>query len=199
MEDVNIIDGAVLFLVFLSALLAYSRGLVREIMAIVGWILAAFLAFIFAPKMMPLVKEIPIIGPILADSCELAIIASFAAVFAIALVLVSFFTPLLTALINKTAAGKVDQALGFLFGVIRGLAVIAIMFFTYKSALSTNSFNLVDVSRSAFIFGNVVTNIEERNPERILGPDTSVKAYFAKTQRITYLRFYLIRVFKNIQ
>ena len=90
MEDVNIIDGAVLFLVFLSALLAYSRGLIREIMAIVGWIIAAFLAFIFAPKMMPLVKEIPMIGPLLAESCELSIIASFATVFAVALVIVSF-------------------------------------------------------------------------------------------------------------
>ena len=169
MEDVNIIDGAVLFLVFLSALLAYSRGLVREIMAIVGWILAAFLAFIFAPKMMPLVKEIPMIGPLLAESCELSIIASFATVFAVALVIVSFFTPLLTSLINKTAAAKIDQALGFLFGVIRGLAVIAVMFFTYKSVLSSNSFTLVDESRSSLIFGNVVTNIEERNPERVLG------------------------------
>ena len=169
MEGVNIIDGAILFLVFLSAILAYSRGAVREIMAIVGWIVAAFLAFIFAPQVMPLVKEVPMIGPILADSCELAIITSFAAVFAVALVIVSFFTPLLTSLIDKTAAGRVDRALGFLFGVLRGIAVIAIMFFAYKSILSSNSFALVDESRSAVIFGNVVTNIEERNPERLLG------------------------------
>jgi membrane protein required for colicin V production len=168
MESVNIIDGTVLFLVFLSAILAYSRGVVREIMAIVGWVMAAFLAFIFAPQVMPLVKEIPMIGPILADSCELAIIASFAAVFAVALVIVSFFTPLLTSLIDKTAAGRVDRAMGFLFGILRGLAVIAIMFFAYKSILSSDSFALVEESRSAVIFGNVVTNIEERNPERAL-------------------------------
>jgi membrane protein required for colicin V production len=91
MEGVNIIDGTVLFLLLLSAVLAYSRGMVREIMAVIGWIVAAFLAFIFAPQVMPLVKEVPMIGPILADSCELAIIASFAGVFAVALVIVSFF------------------------------------------------------------------------------------------------------------
>ncbi len=169
MEGVNIIDGAVLFLVFLSAILAYSRGVVRETMAIVGWIVAAFLAFIFAPQVKPLVKEVPMIGPILADSCELAIIASFVAVFAVALVIMSFFTPLLTSLINKTAADKIDRAMGFLFGVLRGIAVIAVMFFAYKSILSSDSFALVDESRSAIIFGNVVTNIEKRNPERALG------------------------------
>jgi membrane protein required for colicin V production len=59
--------------------------------------------------------------------------------------------------------------MGFLFGVLRGIAVIAITFFAYKSILNSNSFALVDESRSAVIFGNVVTNIEERNPERLLG------------------------------
>ncbi len=169
MEGVNIIDGAVLFLVFLSAILAYSRGVVRETMAIVGWIVAAFLAFIFAPQVKPLVKEVPMIGPILADSCELAIIASFVAVFAVALVIISFFTPLLTSLIDKTAAGRIDRAIGFLFGALRGIAVIGVMFFAYKSIFSSDSFALVDESRSAIIFGNVVTNIEKRNPERALG------------------------------
>ena len=168
MEGFNIIDGAILVIVLLSAILAYARGLVREIMAILGWIAAAFVAFIFAPQVKPLVKEIPIIGPIITDSCELSIIASFTGVFALSLVIFSFFTPLLSSLINKTSAGSVDRALGFLFGMIRGVALIAIMFFAYKSIFSTETFYMVDNSRSAVIFGNVVTNIEGRNPERAL-------------------------------
>ena len=36
------------------------------------------------------------------------------------LMLVSFFTPLLSVVINKTALNKPDQALGFIFGVLRG-------------------------------------------------------------------------------
>ena len=168
MEGFNIVDGVILVIVLLSAILAYARGLVREIMAILGWIAAAFVAFIFAPQVKPLVKEIPIIGPIITDSCELSIIASFAGVFAVSLVIFSFFTPLLSSLINKTSAGSVDRALGFLFGMIRGVALIAIMFFAYKSIFSTETFYMVDNSRSAVIFGNVVTNIEGRNPERAL-------------------------------
>ena len=168
MEGFNIVDGAILVIVLLSAILAYARGLVREIMAILGWIAAAFVAFIFAPQVKPLVKEIPIIGPIITDSCELSIIASFTGVFALSLVIFSFFTPLLSSLINKTSAGSVDRALGFLFGMIRGVALIAIMFFAYKSIFSTETFYMVDNSRSAVIFGNVVTNIEGRNPERAL-------------------------------
>ena len=68
------------------------------------------------------------IGPILADSCELSIIASFAAVFAITLMIVSFFTPLLSSLINKSVLSGVDQVLGFIFGVLRGIALSRLPF-----------------------------------------------------------------------
>lgn len=169
MDGFNIIDGVVLIVVVLSALLAYSRGLVREIMAIAGWVGAAFLAFIFSPQVMPLIKEIPVVGPILSDSCELAIIASFAAVFAVSLVIVSFFTPLLSSLINKSALGTVDQGLGFVFGVLRGIALIAVAFFAYKTVLSAESFPIVDQSRSAQVFDDMVTSIEESEPERLFG------------------------------
>ena len=169
MEGFNIVDGIILATVVISSLLAYARGLVREVMAIVGWIVAAIAAFVFAPQVMPLVKEIPVVGSILADSCELSIIASFAAVFAIALLIMSFFTPLLSSLINKSMLGKLDQSLGFIFGVIRGIALIAIGFFAYNTVLSAESFPMIDKSRSAQVFGDMATSIEERNPERALG------------------------------
>ena len=78
MEGFTIIDGVVALVIVLSALLAYSRGFVREAMAIVGWIAAAVVAFIFSPKIEPLIKEVPVLGEFIADSCELSIIAAFA-------------------------------------------------------------------------------------------------------------------------
>lgn len=169
MEGFNVIDIAVLVAVILSSLLAYSRGFVREAMAIAGWIAAAFIAFVFAPQVMPLVKEIPVIGPFLADSCELAMIASFAAVFALTLIIVSFFTPLLSSLIDKTSLGKLDQGLGFIFGVLRGIALVAVAFFAYKTVLSADAFPIVDQSRSALVFQDAVNSIEAQNPERLFG------------------------------
>ena len=93
MEGFTIIDGVVAVVIILSALLAYGRGFVREAMAIAGWIAAAILAFLFAPRVEPLVREIPVIGDFIADSCELSIIGAFALVFAVALIVVSLFTP----------------------------------------------------------------------------------------------------------
>ena len=85
---------------------------VREAMAIIGWIAAAVLAFLFAATAEPLVKEIPYVGDYLRDSCELSIIAAFAAVFAIALVLVSLFTPLFASVVQRSALGGLDRGLG---------------------------------------------------------------------------------------
>ena len=84
MEGFTVIDAVVAVVIVLSALLAYSRGLVREVLAIVGWVAAAILAFMFAPQAQPLMSEIPVVGEFLSDSCELSIIAAFAAVFALA-------------------------------------------------------------------------------------------------------------------
>ena len=125
MEGFTIVDGVVALIVVVSAVLAYSRGFVRETLSILGWVVAAVLAYIFAPKAEPLVREIPVVGDFL-DSCELSLIAAFAGVFAIALVLVSIFTPLFSSAVQRSAVGGLDQGLGFLFGVLRGLVLIAI-------------------------------------------------------------------------
>ena len=84
MEGFTLVDGVVVAVILVSAILAYSRGFVREVLSIAGWVIAAVVAFVFAPQAEPLVKEIPVVGAYLADSCELSILAAFTAVFAIA-------------------------------------------------------------------------------------------------------------------
>lgn len=173
MEGFTIIDGVVALVIVVSALLAYSRGFVREVMAIIGWVAAAVVAFIFAPQVQPLVTEVPVIGEFISDSCELSIIAAFAAVFAVALIVVSFFTPLFASLVQRSALGGLDQGAGFLFGVARGILLVAIAFFVYDSVITAQSFTIVDESRSAQVFSRMTTSIEEQDPEQALGWVTS--------------------------
>ncbi|EBA09698.1 CvpA family protein [Sagittula stellata] len=169
MDGFTIVDGIVAAIVVMSALLAYSRGLVREAMAIVGWIVAAILAFMFAAQVQPLVKELPVVGEFLSDSCELSIIAAFAAVFTIALLIVSLFTPLFSSLIQRSALGGLDQALGFFFGVARGIVLVAIAFFVYETVITAQDVAMIDDSRSAAVFSQFSGKIEEQNPEQALG------------------------------
>ncbi|MEJ6398602.1 CvpA family protein [Yoonia sp. 208BN28-4] len=167
--DFTIIDGVVAIIIVLSALLAYSRGLVREAMAIAGWIGATILAFIFADQVQPLVRQVPVLGDFIGDSCELSIIAAFAAVFAVALVVVSIFTPLFSSLVQRSALGGLDQGLGFLFGVFRGILLVAVAFFVYQTVLSAQQIEMVENSRSAAVFKQFTGQIEDRDPEAALG------------------------------
>lgn len=169
MQGFTIIDGVVALIIVVSALLAYSRGMVREILAIVGWIAAAVLAFVFAPQVEPLITEIPVLGDFIADSCELSVIAAFAAVFAVALIVMSFFTPLFSSLVQRSALGGIDQGLGFLFGVARGVVLVAIGFFVYDSVMTGQNYTIVDESRSAQVFSRLNDKISERDPEQALG------------------------------
>lgn len=169
MEGFTIIDGVVALVIVVSALLAYGRGFVRELMAIVGWVASTVLAYLFAPRVEPLVRELPVVGEFLADSCELSIIAAFAVVLAVTLIIVSLFTPLFSSLVQRSVLGGADQALGFVFGVARGVLLVAIVFFVYNVVITGQEFTMVDDSRSAKVFGTFTGRIEQQNPEQALG------------------------------
>ncbi len=169
MEGFTLVDGIVAVVIVLSAILAYSRGLVREALAILGWIGAAVVAYMFAAPVQPLVREAPFIGDFLGESCELSVIAAFAAVFALGLIVASLFAPLFSSLVQRSVLGGLDQGLGFLFGVLRGIVLVAIAFIVYDLAMGPNSIPMVDSSRSARVFATFQTNIDQTLPEDVPG------------------------------
>ncbi|MDS9949967.1 MAG: CvpA family protein, partial [Planktomarina sp.] len=168
LDGFTIIDFGVIVIIAVSALLAFSRGIVREGMAIAGWIAAAILAFIFADTAQPLVRQIPYLGDILGDSCELLILASFAVIFAIALLIVSIFTPLLSSLVQKSILSGLDKNLGFIFGICRGLVLVIAAFFVYFTVMPNQKVISIETSKSATIFQYYADDFKNQNPETAL-------------------------------
>ena len=168
MDGFTIIDFGVIVIIAVSALLAFSRGIVREGMTIAGWIAAAILAFIFADTAQPLVRQIPYLGDILGDSCELLILASFAVIFAIALLIVSIFTPLLSSLVQKSILSGLDKNLGFIFGICRGLVLVIAAFFVYFTVMPNQKVISIETSKSATIFQYYADDFKNQNPETAL-------------------------------
>jgi membrane protein required for colicin V production len=165
MEGFTIVDAIVAVIILVSAILAYGRGFVREVLAIAGWVAAAVVAFIFAPQAEPLIQQIPVLDKFLGDSCELSIIAAFAGVFAVALIVMSIFTPLFSSAIQRSALGGLDQGLGFLFGVLRGILLVAVAFVVYNRVLVDATVPVVDNSRSAVVFASVEDRLNAEMPE----------------------------------
>jgi membrane protein required for colicin V production len=165
MEGFTIVDGIVLVVIVLSAILAYARGLVREALSIVGWIVAALAGFYFAPMVEPLMREIPVLRDVLGTNCELGILAGFAVAFAVALILVSLFTPLLAGAVQNSALGPVDQGLGFVFGIARGVLLVVIALIVYNTIFGgAGGIEQVDQSRSVAVFGDLERRIADMLP-----------------------------------
>ncbi len=166
MTSFTLVDGIVLGLIAISAILAYARGFVREIMSIVGWVAAAAAGFAFAGVTAPLVREIPVLRDVIGPSCELSILVAFAIVFAIALVIVSLFTPLLSGWVQGSAIGPVDQGLGLLFGVGRGVLLVVVALVVYQRIFgAAGGVDMVDNSRSKAMFVELEARLAAALPE----------------------------------
>ncbi len=164
MEGFTLVDGIVAGAIVISAILAYSRGFVREALSIGGWILAAVVAFIFAPNALPLIRELPYLGDFIGESCELGVMASFAGVFAVALVVVSLFTPMFATAVQRSVIGGFDAGLGFLFGVARGVLLVVVAFIAYDRVVGSEPVAMVADSRSAQVFAHLQTRVEAEIP-----------------------------------
>lgn len=181
MNGFTLVDGIVLVVVVLSAILAYSRGFMREMLAIAGWVIAAICGFFFAPAVEPLVREIPVLKDIIGTTCELSMLAAFAAVFAVALVIVSIFTPLLSGAVQNSALGPVDQGLGFLFGVARGVLLVVIALVVYDTVMGgEGGVAQIDNSRSRVILSSIEQKVAAALPEN--GPEWVGEQFSQLTQ-----------------
>ncbi len=170
MEGFTIIDGGALFVLVVSALLAYSRGFVREVLSIIGWVVAAVAAFIFAPDVVPLVFEIPYLDKIIGTSCVLATLAAFGIVFVGALIVVSIFTPLISGVIQNSAIGPLDQGLGFLFGLARGALLIVLVLIVYDQFIAgSGPVPMIEDSKTREILAGAQENIAAQLPEDARG------------------------------
>jgi membrane protein required for colicin V production len=120
------LDLAVIMIVMVSGMLALLRGFTREVLAIASWVAAAAAAYYLHPLAMPYIK------PYISKE-EIALAASVASVFFIALIVVSLFTVKLSDVILDSKIGALDRSLGFVFGAVRGLllAVVAFLFYAW--------------------------------------------------------------------
>ncbi|MFO1103753.1 MAG: CvpA family protein [Methylocystis sp.] len=120
------LDLAVIIVVLVSGMLALLRGFTREVLAILSWVAAAAAAYFFYPLALPYIK------PYIAKD-EIALLASAASVFLVALIAVSLVTVKLSDIILDSKVGALDRTLGFLFGAVRGalIAVVAFVFYSW--------------------------------------------------------------------
>ncbi|MBC8338511.1 MAG: CvpA family protein [Rhodospirillales bacterium] len=115
------LDVGVGVLLLISAILAYARGLVQEVLSIAGWIGATFATFYGFPYLRPYAREFTSID----------IVADFGAgiiIFVTALVILSLMTRRISKVVKSSALSAIDRSLGFLFGLARGALIVVVAY-----------------------------------------------------------------------
>ncbi len=164
--EFTVVDAGVAAIALLSGILAYSRGFTRELFALAGWAAAAVAAYYLAPMLEPLIREAPVIGSYLAGACVISTIAAFTIVIAVALLILSMFTPLVSGLVLDSMLAPIDRMLGFLFGVLRGLVLIAVAFLIYTFS-GVEAWAPLDKAASRTVFEESAAIIEQNLPDSI--------------------------------
>lgn len=116
----TVFDYAVLTIVGLSVLLSVIRGLVREVLALLAWVIAFVAANLLA-------GELAVLLPPEVPSDELRLLAGFAGVFLAVLLLMSLLAIFASKLVKSAGLGVEDRVLGSVFGLARGALVVMIL------------------------------------------------------------------------
>jgi membrane protein required for colicin V production len=111
----NWLDYVVLGVFVLSIGWGVWRGLVREVMALVGWVIAFLAANLFAA---PLADYMPVARP------EYKSLAAFVAIFFVTLVICTLGAAWLAKVLHAAGLGSIDRVFGALFGLLRALIIV---------------------------------------------------------------------------
>src|SRR6185369_885551 len=111
------LDYAVLGVFVVSLVLGAWRGLVREVVSILGWVIAFLAANLLAGPLGPAMPDfIP--------TPELRVAAAYLGIFIASLIVTSLVGLLLSKVANAVGLGGIDRLLGAVFGAARGLLIL---------------------------------------------------------------------------
>jgi len=118
---ITILDLVLLAVMLISGLLAMVRGFMREILSIAAWGAAAVVTLYAFSKLLPTAKTY-------FNNDTVAAVVVVAGVFISTLIVVSIVTVRISDMILDSRIG----ALGFLFGLARGLLIVVVAFLFFS-------------------------------------------------------------------
>lgn len=137
-----IFDIVVLFVLLVSAVIAFIRGIIRESLTILGVVGGMFMAYFFAPFLQPFVRGWLGVKDVVdgADSVQsekifgifppdvLADGLSYSAIFILVVILLSIVSHILAESAKSLGLGAIDRTLGVVFGLARGVLILAVLY-----------------------------------------------------------------------
>lgn len=165
----GLIDILVILIISLSALIAFSRGLVRELLGLTAWILAIVGAIYGVEYIQPLfLKHI--------SNKTLANIAGIATISLTVLVVCTIVNAKIAKKLRKSALNGLDRILGAGFGVLRGLFLIIIVYLCCVILIAKEDMlRYKETNWTMPLIEKASEPIEKAIPKDLFKPETSSK------------------------
>ena len=113
----TIFDYLVLFVLISSVIISTLRGLVKEILSLLGWVVAFVVANMYGARLAPMLPD-------LVPGETARLIAAFVILFLGVRVLMGLLSLAIGALITASGLSLADRGLGGLFGLGRGIVIV---------------------------------------------------------------------------
>lgn len=113
----TIFDYLVLFVLVSSVVISTLRGLVKEILSLLGWIVAFVVANAYGAKLAPMLPDL-----LPGDTARL--ILAFIVLFLGVRILMGLLSLAIGALVEASGLSLADRGLGGLFGLARGIVIV---------------------------------------------------------------------------
>ncbi|MBI06092.1 MAG: hypothetical protein CMM54_03830 [Rhodospirillaceae bacterium] len=133
---VNPIDILVALVMLISALLALSRGAVREILGVSAWVGAALVAVFAFPHVRPYPRQWVTdnwpeldLGETLADAGTALVL------FLVALIVFTIVNQMISGYVQRSRMGTLDRSIGFIFGLLRGAVLVCLAYMLFVWAV----------------------------------------------------------------
>ena len=121
----DILAGAILIL---SALIALTRGFVREVLSLAAWVGAGFVTLWGFGSVRPYARDL-IAWPVAAD------FAAGIALFLVSLFILAYVSHWLASRVRGSALTAVDRTLGLVFGIARGAVLLGLGYLALSWAI----------------------------------------------------------------
>ena len=120
----SFIDIIVLLVLFASLIFGFFRGFVKELLSLMAWAFAFFVAYYFS-------SSVAIFLPFEAEF-SIKYVGSFVLIFIFVLIVLSILIKFLSTFIHKIGLGASNIILGGLFGILRGVIVVYLLIFVIE-------------------------------------------------------------------
>ncbi|PWC36316.1 CvpA family protein [Azospirillum sp. TSO35-2] len=118
---VNPVDIAVIAVLLLAALLAFTRGMVAEVLSVAAWAGAAVVTLYALPHVLPYVQTY-------IKFEMLAYAAASVGLFVVALIALTLLGRSLSRGVQASGLSALDRSLGFVFGLVKGAVLVSVAY-----------------------------------------------------------------------